>query len=103
MVHTKPLYSNAKLIAFWRNTCILHDTALEFCQATVSSIKCIVHMFTKANPRSRYRRLSDKYRHGGPGSVFIRVYFLQTSFSERKNKKQKKKKKTQKKNKTKKT
>ena len=38
LVHTKPLYSNAKLIAFWRNACILDDTGLEFCQATVSSI-----------------------------------------------------------------
>ena len=24
------LYSNAKLIAFWRNACILHNTGLEF-------------------------------------------------------------------------
>ena len=45
LVHTKPLYSNAKLIAFWRNPCILHDTGLEFCQATVSSSKRIVHMY----------------------------------------------------------
>ena len=30
LVHTKPLYSNAKLIAFWRTACILHDTGLEF-------------------------------------------------------------------------
>ena len=42
LVHTKPLYSNAKLFAFWRNTCILHDTGLELSQATVSSIKRIV-------------------------------------------------------------
>ena len=34
LVHTKPLYSNAKLIALRRNACILHDTGLEFCQAT---------------------------------------------------------------------
>ena len=46
LVHAKPLYSNAKQIAFWRNACILHDTDLEFCQATVSSIKRIVHMYT---------------------------------------------------------
>ena len=26
LVHTKPLHSNANLIAFWRNACILHDT-----------------------------------------------------------------------------
>ena len=45
MVHTKPLYSNAKLIAFWRNPCILHDTGLEFCQATLSFIKQIVHIY----------------------------------------------------------
>ena len=45
LVHTKPLYSNTKLIAFWRNVCILHDTNLDFCQATVSYIKRIVHMF----------------------------------------------------------
>ena len=45
LVHTKPLYSNAKLIAFWRNACILHDTDLEFFQATVSSIKRVVHMY----------------------------------------------------------
>ena len=32
-------------LAFWRNACILHDTGLEFFQATVSSIKCIVHMY----------------------------------------------------------
>ena len=24
-IHTKSLYSNAKIIAFWRNACILHD------------------------------------------------------------------------------
>ena len=35
----------AKLITYWRNTCILHDTGLGFCQATVSSIKRIVHMY----------------------------------------------------------
>ena len=40
-----PLYSNAKRIAFWRNACIVHDTGLEFCQAAVSYIKCIVHMY----------------------------------------------------------
>ena len=44
-VYTKLLYSNAKLIAFWRNACILHDTGLQFCQATVSSIKRTVHMY----------------------------------------------------------
>ena len=44
LVHTKPLYINSKLIAFWKNACILHDTGLEFCQATVSSIKRVVHM-----------------------------------------------------------
>ena len=32
-------------MAFWRNACILHDTGLEFCQATVSSIKRIVRMY----------------------------------------------------------
>ena len=38
LVHTKLPYSNAKLIAFWRNACILHNIGLEFCQATVSSV-----------------------------------------------------------------
>ena len=42
LVHNKPLYSNVILIAFWRNACILHG--LEFCRATVSSIKRTVHM-----------------------------------------------------------
>ena len=51
LVHTKPLYSNAKLIAFWRNACILHDTGLEFCQATVRSIKRIVHMYILTGKR----------------------------------------------------
>ena len=41
----KPLYSNAKLIAFWKNACILHDTGLEFCQTTVSSIKRMVQLY----------------------------------------------------------
>ena len=45
-VHTKSLYSNAKLIAFWRNTSILHATGLKFCQATVSCIKRIVSVYT---------------------------------------------------------
>ena len=40
----KPHYSDAKLIAFWRNACILYNTRLEFCQAAVSSIMRIVHM-----------------------------------------------------------
>ena len=31
LVHTKPLYSNAKPIAFWRNACILHDTGFCLC------------------------------------------------------------------------
>ena len=44
LVHVKPLYSNAKLIAFWRNACILHDTVLGFCQAT-KFFKRIVHMY----------------------------------------------------------
>ena len=43
--HLKRLYSNAKLIAFGRNECILHAICLEFCQATVCSIKHIVHMY----------------------------------------------------------
>ena len=38
LVHTKPLYSNSKLIVFWKNACILHGTFLEFCQATVSLV-----------------------------------------------------------------
>ena len=46
LVHTKPLYSNVKLIAFLRNACILQDTGLECCQATVSSFKRIVHMYS---------------------------------------------------------
>ena len=33
---TKPLYSNPKLIAYWRNACILHGIVSEFCPATVS-------------------------------------------------------------------
>ena len=45
LVHTKPLYSNAKLVAFWRNAYILNDTGLEFCQAAVSFIKRVVHMY----------------------------------------------------------
>ena len=45
LLNTKPLYSNAKLIAFWRNAYILHDTSLELSQATVSSVKYIVHMY----------------------------------------------------------
>ena len=44
-VHTKPLFSNTKLIAVWRSACILHDTGLKFCQATVNFIKRIVHMY----------------------------------------------------------
>ena len=39
------LYSYAKLIAFWRKACILYDNGLKLCQATVSSIKRIVHMY----------------------------------------------------------
>ena len=47
LIHTKLLYSYAKLIALWGNACILHDTGLEFCQATVSStcMKRIIHMY----------------------------------------------------------
>ena len=45
LVHTIPLYSNLKLIAFWKYACILHDTGLELCHATVSSIKRIVHRY----------------------------------------------------------
>ena len=38
LVHTNPLYSNSKQIAFWKKKqqqkteCILHDTGLELCQ-----------------------------------------------------------------------
>ena len=39
------LYNSVKLIAFWRNACILNGTGLEVCQATVGSIKRIVHMY----------------------------------------------------------
>ena len=42
LVRTKPLYRNAKLIEFWRNASVLHNTGLEFCQATVNSIKRMV-------------------------------------------------------------
>ena len=38
------IHSNAKPTVFWRNACILHDTGLEFYQATVSS-KHKVHMY----------------------------------------------------------
>ena len=55
LVHTKPLYSNVKLIAFWRNPCILHDIGLEFCQATISSIKGIVHIYILTGKITQYK------------------------------------------------
>ena len=39
LVHTKPMYSISKLVASWKNACILHDTGLKFCQATVKRVR----------------------------------------------------------------
>ena len=56
LVHTKLLYSNSKLIVFWKITRILHDIGLEFCQSTVNSVKrTVTGVYALENkPSSRY-------------------------------------------------
>ena len=62
LVRTKPLYRNAKLIEFWRNASVLHNTGLEFCKATVNSIKrdslFVLRFYGPINPMGSCRARS---------------------------------------------